>query len=69
LVAVEHLRVPHHVEHDGVSVVVGVHGMEYVAGFHLKPANVGVAAIARHHTDAGGVLRIPRVRERVVVDL
>src|SRR6476620_2123573 len=69
VVAVEHLRVPYDVEHDGVAVVVGVHGVKYEARFHVKPANVGIAAIAWHHTNAGRMLRIPRVRERVVVDL
>ena len=39
---VEHLRVPRHVEHDGVAVVVGVHRMEDVAGLDVEPTDVNV---------------------------
>src|ERR1700756_98286 len=63
VVALEHLGVSHHVKHDRVALVRGIHRMKYVARFDIEPAHIPIATLAWHHADAGGVLRVPRVRE------
>jgi hypothetical protein len=63
VIVVEHLGVPHHVEDDRVTLVIGVHRVEHVARFHVEPAHVGIAALPRDYADAGRVFRVPRVRE------
>ena len=44
------------VDDDGAVVVVGVQRVEHVAELDVDPADVGVAAVARHHADARAVL-------------
>ena len=53
----------HCVEHDTIAVVERVHRMEDVTGIDVEPLHVVVAAVARHHTDACGIRRVPLVRE------
>src|SRR5262245_9489727 len=67
-VAVEHLGMAGDVDDDIAAVVVGVQRVEDVAELHVEPAHVGVASVARHHTDAGAVLRLPRGGERAFPD-
>ena len=50
------------VEHELVALVVGVHGVEDVAGVGVEPAHVGVAAVARHDAEPRAALRLPRER-------
>ena len=40
--------------------------MEDIAGLDVEPADVGVAALARHHADPCGIAWVPRVREATV---
>jgi hypothetical protein len=62
----EHLRMPNDVYHDGVAVVVGVHRVKDIAGFHVEPAHIGVVAFARHDPDPGRIPGVPRVREPAI---
>jgi hypothetical protein len=44
-VAIEHLPVSHHVEHDRVALVIGVHRMKHVARFDVEPAKIRAGAL------------------------
>ena len=59
----EHPRMAHRVEDHAIAVVERVHRMEDVTGIDVEPLHVVVAAVARHHTDARGIRRVPLVRE------
>ena len=47
------------VEHDGVAVLVGIHGVEDVAGVDVVPSHLIVGAVARHHAQPGRVVVVP----------
>lgn len=34
---------PDYVEYDGVTIVVGIHRMEHIAGLYLEPSNICIA--------------------------
>ncbi|SKV14149.1 Uncharacterised protein [Mycobacteroides abscessus subsp. abscessus] len=66
----EHRVIPHEVDHDDLRTVahfgVPVERMEDIARVDLEPAHGGmpggVIAFARHDTDSGRVLGVPRIR-------
>ena len=61
----EHRRMARHVDDDRVVLVVRVHRMEDVARVDVEPFDVGVATVARHHTDARRGIAVPAERERL----
>ena len=61
--ALEHAGPAHGVEHEAVAVVVGVEGVEDVAGVDVDPGDVAVEVVAGDEPEPGGVVRLPVVGE------
>ena len=56
------LRVPDCLQHNGVTVVIGVGNVEDVAGIDIEPAHLAERVVAAEHPQPGAVLVLPPKR-------